>query len=343
MKDIQESLSRAVEMFGQWQVFGAEALLEEAEGLASDSPTKAEVEFALGVLNWCCLGKGESARPHFEAAVALGGPGPFQIGQAPSNACENLMLMARSYDEYERWAAHLERICPGADILRGQAPKVRADRERGAPWVKVLAAFAQQFQSNQRPGEASSTLQTLLLNRKSLRPDRELWQKAALAFAGLRLHLCGKYTRTGADADPGMTPDKATSFLVEAVAFYEDYLKSAPDDQLVREKLEIVRDTLNKLAGAFGPAEPSFVMYRPKQFFDASRTPPQSASAGPAPTPSRSLRRATLAAFLAIAASILIWYLIRGRVGLRPVEEFVLAGLIGSYVAWLSHRLFRSP
>src|SRR5512138_1350436 len=144
------------------------------------------------------VGDGEKARAAYDRCLtglelSEGVVGPGALQQIEANACENLMLLSLSYDEYEQRAARLESFEPQNPILFGQRPKVRAMRDQGTPWFKVMLWLAESFRPdlNDSPflGGAASIYQLMVTHSRELRLAPSTRRDAILWRARLAINI----------------------------------------------------------------------------------------------------------------------------------------------------------
>jgi uncharacterized OB-fold protein len=159
-----------------------------------------------------------------------------------ANACENLMLLSLSYEDYEHWADELKRLHPAADILRGQVPKILDRRDRGIPWSQAMAGMAEGYYSRSDPqhdagmyGDAASTYQLLLAHRKELRLGREDWKRAINEYGRLCLRLSGDTAVAAEKQNPMTDPSESVPIVTDALPLVDEYLKANPNDDLIKE------------------------------------------------------------------------------------------------------------
>ncbi len=226
------------------------------------------IQFNRGVLYSAQVGDGEAARECFIGVVEQHSNDP-QLAQSEdarrlcANSCENMMLLSLSYDEYENWARQLEALEPGSDILRGQRPGVRKEREAGRPWADILQGSTASYYNRNDPsrdagryGCAASIWQLVLKHRKELRLSRDDWGIAVFEYYALAERIA---------ADAGITIDKSGqpinvddfAFIVEAtVPFIDEYLAANPHDAVV-QKAKAAADTFVKTVREEAPASPT--------------------------------------------------------------------------------------
>lgn len=215
--------------------------------------------YNVGAINWGEVGNGEEGRRWFRRAVEAarafpGGAHAEAVRRLHANACENLMLLSISFEEYEEWARQLEQLQPDNDILRGQRPHVRRAHEEGHPWSKTLLSFGQTYYNRGDPskdvgryGCGAATLHVMLTHRKQLRLSRDDWGVVIYEYGALVLraasdcHLAA--TRAGLGADIG-----EYDYIVRgAVPFVEEYVQGNPADEVNGGLLNNMRKFLQGL------------------------------------------------------------------------------------------------
>src|SRR5262249_8715212 len=143
------------------------------------------------------LGNGDTARREFNAVIAVFDEHgyrqiPRRLRGHLSYAVDNAMLLALSFDEFERLASRAKALTPNAPIVTKLTPETLKERDEGQPWSDQLFKFAQNYYNRNDPsqdpgryGEARSTYQLLLDHRRELRLARDRWRMAAYELAAL--------------------------------------------------------------------------------------------------------------------------------------------------------------
>lgn len=216
------------------------------------------IAYNLGVFYQQYVGNSDEARQYLEMCVAQSSHiknflPPSAFNEVVGNACENLMLLSLSYEEYDNWGAQLEVLQPKNEILRTQRAEVHSQRDRGLPWSDVLLWIANSYYDpNPRvdPGQhgrAATTFHLLLKHRQMLRLSREHYRASVVAFASLRLLICGN-CGTKSVKKFGYADSHEIRFLIEdALPFLEEYLKTNSSDSKVQECLDTLQETLERM------------------------------------------------------------------------------------------------
>ncbi|MGB8295734.1 MAG: hypothetical protein WCG85_09940 [Polyangia bacterium] len=209
-----------------------------------ENPGESAFLYQLGALHYCYLGNGVEARRWFQATLAADHatqPGP--VRRLRANACENLMLLSLSYDEYERCASELEALDPTNPILKAHRNSVREGRELGQPWSVILGSIGNMHHDPHDPhgaernSESAATWHLLLTHRKNLRVARREWRNALLRYSADLL---------GTSASAGLTmraalgwdePEEIIFLLRPALPFVREYLDESGDDQMIQKIL----------------------------------------------------------------------------------------------------------
>jgi tetratricopeptide (TPR) repeat protein len=213
------------------------------------------ISYNLGALHFWHSGNGEEARRWFREAIkhrpSNPPPGREEVfGMLESNACENLMLLSLSYDEYDEYAERLKKLQPDSDILHAQLPRVHDLRGRGLGWPSVMLWFAASYfdlEASKDPGRygnAAATFQLMLAHRKALRVPRHDHRAAVLGYGGSSLRLVAAcdlgMRRTVGSSDP-------TEFLFlleDPLRVAEEYHNANPSDQEVRQLVSALEGAL---------------------------------------------------------------------------------------------------
>ena len=221
------------------------------------------LSYSLGVIYQMYVGDGEKARELFRQSIEQrnASEGIVQgatLDTIESNACENLMLLSLSYEEYYSYAKRLVRLQPQNAILHQQKPAVLNMQERGLPWSAVLSWMASAYFSLDlakdagRYGNAVSTYHLLILHRKELRLRREDWRIAILGYAATTLSaffVCGQYMERAF----GKVEQVEFAFVVEkSLLLVEEYVDQNPNDQQAQQSLSNLRKALEVSARSLG-------------------------------------------------------------------------------------------
>lgn len=244
--------NRAYTMMEQQRLRTAKGLLEEA--LKQYPENTAYISYKLGALNQWEIGDGEEAHRLFKLTVEhcnQGGViGSSELKEFEANACENLMLLSLSYEEYDVWADRLEQLQPENAILHQQKPMFHNLRDRGYPWARALQKMAISYyypDPGWDPGPyggAASTYQLLLKHRKELRLPRNEYSTVAHQYGIILNNLITKRAIKMVQFFGGSDPAEF-KFVVElGLPLLEEYLKAFPQDEKVLEQLEMLRKCL---------------------------------------------------------------------------------------------------
>jgi len=267
-------------------------ILRGAHGRARQPWERALCAYQLGALHWGDLGNGVEARRLFQETVEVANRIPsdahaVHVRELEANACENLMLLSLSYDEYESWAKRLRALQPDNDILRGHLPTIRDQRERGHSWSDVMLMIATSYYNRHDPardvgryGAAKSIYHLILANRIVLRLPRTDWKVAATEYAKLVMRISADCARAlERHAEPSVRdPVEFTFIIEEAIALVADYVSENPGDNDVKEDLDRLQQGLKlfredhalyKAAHAQKPAESAVAMNAPSHLLAA--------------------------------------------------------------------------
>lgn len=221
--------------------------------------------FNYGVLNQMFIGNGEEARQLYETAVKERyrtdqiTPHKDQrefLDQIEANACENMMLISLSYEEYDDWSNRLEKLQPEAAILTGQKPKIHELRDHGYPWSHVMQVIAQSSyhsdphtkKASGRPANAASIYKLLLKNRRTLRLPRKEYRLVIIGYASLISMIWAECGYEMEKARGQLYPDEFNSIVTDALPEVEEYVKANPTDSKGQEVLKLIKDGLKQTA-----------------------------------------------------------------------------------------------
>jgi hypothetical protein len=221
----------------------AALLLEKVATNCAHLGRKALATFNLGALYWSEIGDGEAARKHFIAVAemarnALPGADRDEMQRWRANACENLMLLSLSFDEYEQWAAELDTVEPTNDILRGQRPRIRSYRDEGKPWSAMLFLIAQTYYNRADPSKdrgryacALATFRLLLGHRKTLRLNRDDWGVVTYEVGALAMRTVSDCVFALQKRGQPFDHTEFNFIAKDTLPFVEEYMAANPADQ----------------------------------------------------------------------------------------------------------------
>lgn len=220
--------------------YEAQELYERVLPYITNSVSKAAAVYQLGFVNRSLLGNGLEARRFFLAAVQTLKADATKTREY-AWACENLMLLSLSYDEYASWAEELRKLQPDEAILREQYPSVQKDRQKGLSWSDVLTGIASGYYSRDPArvdpglyGEAAATYHVILANRRELRLGREAWAQAVIEHVALCIRLGNDTLNFAVKHRPLLNPLPYLAIGAAARGFIDEYLESNPADARVR-------------------------------------------------------------------------------------------------------------
>ena len=218
-----------------------------------DPICKIRAAYNLGAVFWARLGNGEKAREFYQIVVKeaeLVGIEKVkqELPSKVANACENLMHLSLTFEEYFAWAAKLRELQPTDDVLRGMVPHIKEAQERGIPWSDVLESLAQQCYNRNDPsrdrGEyarALSTYHLILLNRNTMRLPREAWGRITYEYGTLALRVAADAMNTMVRSRQSMDTAEFTFVVQDAKVFVEEYFSKNPSD----DKVQFLLDHMN--------------------------------------------------------------------------------------------------
>lgn len=258
MAKLFDILEKAEQLADAKRPLAAIQMLEPIPAKVSDPATRGMVLYNLGCLYRSSVGNGVRGKSYFIEVCEQAAKAPVlhdTIRTLWSNACENLMLLSLSYDEYVRWADKLRRLRPSADILRGQVPQIISLRDRGLPWSHAISTMTESYYSRSDPqhdvgmyGDAASLFHLLLTHRKELRLGREDWMRAVNEYGRLCLRLGDDMVVSAKKKNPMIVPREFVPIVEDALPLVEEYLNANPKDVAIREMRDDMRQWVRGLS-----------------------------------------------------------------------------------------------
>ena len=206
--------------------------------------------YNIGAVFWSYIGNGEKAREFYQLAVKEAEKtGIIKVDKVflsmIANACENLMHLSLSYEEYFEWTDKLRKLQPTDDVLRGMVPQIREAQERGIPWSHTLESIAQQSYNRNDPsldrGEyarAASTYHLILINLKVLRLPREAWSRIIYEYGTLVLRVASDARIKMESSHQSQDTKESTVLVQDAKLLVEEYFSTNPSDDNVQFLLD---------------------------------------------------------------------------------------------------------
>ena len=192
--NIEDELNRVSQLIEQGRLRDAVESCQAIRRQSSEPFLQVAACFEAGVLYWTQIGNGVEARRHFQEAYELTQQvvyaNPLAVRPAPG-ACENMMILSLSYEEYRRWADRLRRLSPREAILAQQRPRIHEMQEAGHPWSQAMEWIASGYyhpdpaRDPGQPACAAWIFHLMLEHRKELRLDRRKHWTAAASYAAL--------------------------------------------------------------------------------------------------------------------------------------------------------------
>lgn len=246
---IEESLSRTDRALKESRL---RSFLELCEAGIREFPELSLLyHYNSGALCFNDIGNGEKARSYFEAAW-VDPPDrihPEGCRTAKANACENMMILSLSYEEYDQWANRLKEYDPGNRILVEQTKMIRELRDSLLPWSHAMLRICGPYLREDVGlfGMAASVMQLMLKNRAELRLNHSDHRQVVLVYAALPVRLTGKTGERMHRECGGSDPREFDFILEDAIPAVEEYTKEYPDDGRVTELAGWMRRTLTEL------------------------------------------------------------------------------------------------
>lgn len=260
-----EVLAEAKRLSDAKRPLAAISKLEPLLPKISDAATRAMICFNLGVQHWSQVGDGVRAKFHFLASYeeSTKTDPNSQVAQVlQPNACENLMVLSTSYEEYDRWAEILRKLRPNAPILSGQRPRIIESRDKGIPWSKAMSGIAHGYYNRADPqhdagqyGQAASIYHLLLMHRRELRVTREEWARAAYEYGVLRFRLGPDTLKAAKQSNPTVDPREFSPIVKDALPLVQECFSANPNDPNIKSLIGHMEDWVLKLEHAEPPPE----------------------------------------------------------------------------------------
>ncbi len=218
--------------------------------------------YNLGGAFWASIGDGVNARKFYKIAVEEAeNIGLTKVRELlPSivaNACENLMHLSLTYEEYFEWSEKLRKLDPTDDVLRGMVPHIREAQEKGIQWAQTLESIACECYNRNDPsldrGEyarAVSTYELILRNRKNMRLPREAWSRIIYEYGALAIKVADDAFRKMERSQQTLSISEFVFVAQNARPFVDEYLAAnQPDDKIkfLQEHLDRFLESCNKL------------------------------------------------------------------------------------------------
>jgi tetratricopeptide (TPR) repeat protein len=213
--------------------------------------------YNIGVLNWAKIGDGAESRQCFIEAVKEFGRAQVsgeKERQMTAFACDNLMYLSLSYDEYEQWADQTGRINPSNPILTGHAPQIRKLRDRGIPWPTTMRSMAEPLFNAAQPhqdlgkyGEAACIYHLMVINHQALRVSQDDWRYAVSWLTRLRIRLVTTAGRKLLGSGANVPVHEYGWIASDVQHWLEEYLNADPHDESMLTLQGQLREFLNRL------------------------------------------------------------------------------------------------
>lgn len=216
-----------------------------------DKPiNKLEVAYNLGSIYWAQIGNGEKAREYYKIVVRESEKyGITDVKKVfttmVANVSENMMHLSLSYEEFFYWENYMRKLLPSDNVLRTLPPIIRKGQNKGLQWSEILLEIAYSSYNRNNPdldrgeyGRAASTYQLMLVNRKNLRYDREIWGHIIYEFGALTLRIADDTVIKMARSNQPEMTEEFTFIVKDAIPFVEEYLIQNPSDSNVQMLLK---------------------------------------------------------------------------------------------------------
>ncbi len=194
---LDQLTNQAMKALDAGQLETARQLFEDVLAKANAYPPFAVgAAYSVAAFHWGEYGNGIEAKAKYQFVISAGkallpsasSKTASGIKVQMSYAAENLMLLSTSYDEFDTWAKELRELAPNEPILKELVPVVHADRDKGVPWAEEMFQRGSSyvnwghFGSAMHPSSGACIFHLMLANRKVLRMQPDVWQKAIMGY-----------------------------------------------------------------------------------------------------------------------------------------------------------------
>lgn len=225
--------------------------LREAEG--GDPLFTMTTDYYLGMLYFTQVADSASAATYFRQVAGRyeNEEDPHVLAQCGSyfrDSCQNLMLLATSFDEYKAWAARLLTVTPEV-TLPGQYENIRhAVEDKGQEWWRCAFLLATTYYNRSDPmldtglyGHAASIYDGILLHGQTLSLPANAQAEALYECSALTLRMTYTTLRGSRTAQRRGVPPEEYAFVLErALGRIEDYGSPDGGEQLEEIRLAIL-------------------------------------------------------------------------------------------------------
>lgn len=260
--NLTEALASAETKWEQGRLLSAKAQYEDLLSQYSVPTARAKISYEYAVMHYRHTGDGEEARRLFQAVMEQCAKVETEMDsqdrEIEVNACENLMLLSLSYEEYDTWAGRLEKIAPRSKMLSDHREVVHDMKDKLA-WFEAMHKFASTYYDpdpSKNVGlyaSAAATLQLMLKNREALRFSRSDWGFATRAYAELVGLLTAKCGQNQERAGVAVNTQEFLFIAQGAIPLIEEYVISNPSDAVAQGQLRELNDLL-KSTSSLGTA-----------------------------------------------------------------------------------------
>lgn len=238
---IARVISETQELIDLHCLRSALSLLERSH---RDDPQETAFLYHLGALYYCYLGNGLEAKRWFQATLNSRETSKTDPRwRLKAYACENLMLLSLTYEEYEDHASQLKHLDPDNPILKEHRDWVQQTKETAQPWYKVLGGVAIMHHNPHNPigatrhSECAATWHLFLSNYKKMRVPRHALRNALLGYYANLNQVVATAGQSRLDALGWDDPDEVIFMLEPLKRLLTAYLSENPDSPDVQELL----------------------------------------------------------------------------------------------------------
>jgi len=213
--------------------------------------------YNLGSIYWAQIGDGDKAREYYSLVVNEAEKyGIIEVDKMfphmTANACENMMHLSLSYEEFFYWVDKMQILQPSDNVLHSLPPLIKEGQQKGLLWSEILYSIASWSYNRNDPGSdrgeyarAVSTYHLMLVHRKNLRYSREIWGHVIYEFGTLAMRISNDAEIKMANSHQPEIPDEFTFLVKDAVPFVEEYLLQNPSNINVQKLLKNMNGFIN--------------------------------------------------------------------------------------------------
>jgi len=242
--ELDRIISTAWKMVKKGQFISTERLLQKAVDLSTFPEFKVGSTFQLGAFYWGEVGDGHKAREQFlntvESFDKVTKNRNLNLKVVTADACENLMILSLSFEEFEKWAKRLEGLQPEYDILNQLKPHVFSLRDKGFSWPRVMSELARLYCDQHRDTpkiypSAAAIYQLMLMYYKKLCLSLQEWKRAAISYTSTIIMIIRDAEQRMLHTCREVDYNEFIFIGDNALPYIREYLNNNPTDQQANE------------------------------------------------------------------------------------------------------------